>query len=79
MAVTVTGKTFGVVYVSARGRWFSVTFVVAAAGYGAHILNRGGENADRDNDVLVNMSLSGNTLTLSKGGQATGIGDVYLM
>ncbi|MBR7631637.1 hypothetical protein KAT72_22345 [Aeromonas popoffii] len=77
--MTVTGKTFGVVYVSARGRWFSVTFVVAAAGYGAHILNRGGENADRDNDVLVNMSLSGNTLTLSKGGQATGIGDVYLM
>ncbi|RKJ90099.1 hypothetical protein D6R50_12935 [Aeromonas veronii] len=79
VSVNVTGKTFGIIYVAGRGRWFPVSFAVAAAGYGAHILNRGGENADRDHDLLVNMSLSANTLTFSRGGSASGLGDVYLM
>ncbi|HDX8593512.1 TPA: phage tail protein [Aeromonas dhakensis] len=80
VTVNVKGKTLGVVYIRNWDRFYPVSFAVAAATkYGVNIINRGGENADKDYDPMLTASRDGDSLTLTKNWACQGIGDVYLM
>ena len=77
-----TGKTMAVAYLAANGRVYPVTFAIASAvQHGVNVPNRGGENADKDFDLRVAVSVSGNNMTLTTiaGNRCNGIWQVYTM
>lgn len=76
------GKTMAVAYLAANGRVYPVTFAIASAvQHGVNVPNRGGENADKDYDLRVAVSVSGNNMTLTTiaGNRCNGIWQVYTM
>ena len=76
------GKTMAVAYLVANSRVYPVTFAIASAvQHGVNVLNRGGENADRDHDLRVAVSVSGTNMTLTTiaGNRCNGIWQVYTM
>ena len=79
MTVDITGKTMGILYITTRGRWYPVTFAVSSVDLGVNMINRGGENADRDYDATVGTRLVGNNLTLTATGNTNGLGRLYLL
>lgn len=79
ISAEVPGKTLGVLYITTRGRWYPVTFAIEEFALGANLLNRGGENADRDYDAIVNLALNGTTLTITRAGNTNGLGRLYVM
>lgn len=79
MSFDIAGKTMGILYITTRGRWFPVVFAVGSIGLGINVLNRGGENADRDYDATVVVSINGTTATLQATGNTNGLGACYLM
>ena len=79
ISAEVPGKTLAVLYITTRGRWYPVTFAIQEWALGANLLNRGGENADRDYDAVVNLALNGTTLTITRAGNTNGLGRLYVM
>ncbi|AFQ97287.1 small distal tail fiber subunit [Aeromonas phage Aes508] len=76
------GKTMAVAYLAANGRVYPVTFAIASAvQHGVNVPNRGGESADKDYDLRVAVSVSGNNMTLTTiaGNRCNGIWQVYTM
>lgn len=76
------GKTMAVAYLAAYNKVYPVTFAIASAvRHGVKIPNRGGENADKDYDLQVAVSVSGNNMTLTTiaGNRCNGIWQVYTM
>lgn len=78
------GKTMAVAYLRevGSGKVYSVTFAIASAvQHGVRILNRGGENADKDYDMAVAVSVSGSNMTLTTiaSNRCNGIWQVYTM
>lgn len=75
-------KTMAVAYLAAYNKVYPVTFAIASAmQHGVKIPNRGGENADKDHDLQVAVSVSGNNMTLTTiaGNRCNGIWQVYTM
>ena len=81
--LSTAGKTMAVAYLATvYNRVYPVTFAIASAvQHGVNVLNRGGENADRDHDLRVAVSVSGTNMTLTTiaGNRCTGIWQVYTM
>ncbi|AFN69844.1 tail fiber protein [Aeromonas phage Aes012] len=76
------GKTMAIAYLAANSRVYPVTFAIASAvQHGVNVPNRGGESADRDYDLRVAVSVSGNNMTLTTiaGNRCNGIWQVYTM
>lgn len=79
MVIDIAGKSMGILYITTRGNWFPVVFAVGSIGLGINILNRGGENADRNYDATVSVAISGTKATLTATGNTNGLGACYLM
>ena len=79
MTIDLAGKSMGILYITTRGNWFPVVFAVGSIGMGINILNRGGENADRNYDATVDVSVTGTKATLRASGNTNGLGPCYLM
>ena len=79
MTIDIAGKTMGILYITTRGNWFPVVFAVGSIGLGINILNRGGENADRNYDATVTVAINGTKATLTASGNTNGLGACYLM
>lgn len=78
------GKTMAIAYLRDTGsnKVYPVTFAIAAAvQHGVKLLNRGGENADKEFDLQVAVSVSGTNMTLTTiaGNRCNGIWQVYTM